>query len=120
MAANAWSSFTEATVVTIPAEAELAEHVEIDITGTGNEAAAQHIVIEAKPFSKAVVVLRHTGSTVLAQNVEFVVNDEAELNVVSVQQWADDATTPPHTTLSWAATHASSTLWCPSAAIWCA
>ena len=91
VAANAWSSFTEATVVTIPAEAELAEHVEIDITGTGNEPAAQHIVIEAKPFSKAVVVLRHTGSTVLAQNVEFVVNDEAELNVVSVQQWADDA-----------------------------
>ena len=91
VAANAWSSFTEATVVTIPAEAELAEHVEIDITGTGNEAAAQHIVIEAKPFSKAVVVLRHTGSTILAQNVEFVVNDEAELNVVSVQQWADDA-----------------------------
>ena len=38
VAANAWSSFTEATVVTIPAEAELAEHVEIDITGTGNEA----------------------------------------------------------------------------------
>ena len=37
------------------------------------------------------MVLRHTGSTVLAQNVEFVVNDEAELNVVSVQQWADDA-----------------------------
>jgi len=91
VAANAWSSFSEATVVTIPAEAELSEHVEIDIDGTGNEPAAQHIVIEAKPFSKAVVVIRHTGSTVLAQNIEFVVDDEAELNVVSVQQWADDA-----------------------------
>ena len=91
VAANAWSSFSEATVVTVPAEAELSEHVEIDIDGTGNEPAAQHIVIEAKPFSKAVVVIRHTGSTVLAQNIEFVVGDEAELNVVSVQQWADDA-----------------------------
>ena len=94
--------------------------MEIDITGTGNEPAAQHIVIEAKPFSKAVVVLRHTGSTVLAQNVEFVVNDEAELNVVSVQQWADDAIHASAHYASWAATHASSTLWCPSAATWCA
>ena len=91
VAANAWSSFKQATVVTIPAEAELTEHVNISIHGNGGEAAAQHIVIEAKPFSKAQVVIRHTGTATVAQNIEFVVADSAQLNVITVQQWEDTA-----------------------------
>lgn len=91
VAANAWSNFSEATVVTIPAEAELSQRVELDITGESTDPAAQHVVIEAKPFSKAVVVLRHTGSVTLSQNVEFIVGDSATLNVITIQQWNDDA-----------------------------
>ena len=64
VAANAWSHFKTATVVTIPAEAELNEQVEIAIVGTHRDPAAQHLVVEAKPFSKSVVVIRHTGSAV--------------------------------------------------------
>ena len=91
VAANAWTHFKTATVVTIPAETELAEHIEIDIDGQHRDAAAQHILIEAKPFSKAVVVIRHTGSAVLAQNIEFLVQDSAQLSVITLQQWNDDA-----------------------------
>ena len=91
VAANAWTHFKTATVVTIPAETELTEHIEIDIDGQHCDAAAQHILIEAKPFSKAVVVIRHTGSAVLAQNIEFLVQDSAQLSVITLQQWNDDA-----------------------------
>ncbi len=92
VAANAWSHFQQATVLTIPAETELDQRVEIDITGEHLDPAAQHLVVEAKPFSKAVVVLKYTGSATLAENVEFIVGDSATLNVITVQQWQDDAT----------------------------
>lgn len=91
VAANAWSNFTEATVITIPQETELTERIEVNIEGNSVDPTAQHILIETKPFSQAVVVLRHTGSAVLSQNVEFVVGDSSTLNVVTVQQWNDDA-----------------------------
>lgn len=92
VAANAWTHFKTATVVTIPAEAELEERIEIEIVGTHKDAAAQHLLIEAEPFSKAVVIIRHSGSATLAQNVEFIVNDSAQLNIITVQQWDDNAT----------------------------
>jgi Fe-S cluster assembly protein SufD len=40
-------------------------------------ATAGHLVIKAGRFSKAVVVVRFTGSAVLADNVEIIVEDGA-------------------------------------------
>lgn len=91
VAANAWSSFNEATVITVGQEDELDQHIALQIQGTSMEPTAQHIVVETKPFSKAVVVLRHAGSAVVSQNVEFKVGDSSSLTVVSVQEWNDDA-----------------------------
>lgn len=91
VAANAWSSFSEATVITVGQEDELDQHIALQIQGTSMEPTAQHIVVETKPFSKAVVVLRHAGSAVVSQNVEFKVGDSSSLTVVSVQEWNDDA-----------------------------
>ena len=91
VAANAWSGFNEATVITVGQEDELDQHIALQIQGTSMEPTAQHIVVETKPFSKAVVVLRHAGSAVVSQNVEFKVGDSSSLTVVSVQEWNDDA-----------------------------
>jgi Fe-S cluster assembly protein SufD len=91
ISANAWSSVTEATVITVPQEAEVTQPVVVDIHGTDATPAAQHLVIDAQPFSKALVVLRHHGSAVLSQNVEFRVGDSANLTVVTLQEWDDDA-----------------------------
>lgn len=91
LAANAWSSFREATVVTVPREAELESPVLVDVEGAGDGAAAQHLVVEAEAFSRALVVLRHHGSAVLSQNVEFRVGESANLTVVTLQEWDDDA-----------------------------
>jgi Fe-S cluster assembly protein SufD len=60
--------------------------------GTGSETAgAGHTVIVAERFSKATIVLVFDGSAVVADNVEIVVEDGAQLTVVSLQDWADDA-----------------------------
>ncbi|HJW01378.1 MAG TPA: Fe-S cluster assembly protein SufD [Arthrobacter sp.] len=91
VSANAWENFSEATVVTIPAEFEADTEINVLITGQGTAAAAQHIVIVAGKFSKALVVLDHQGSAVVSENVEIVVEDGANLTVVSLQEWNDDA-----------------------------
>jgi Fe-S cluster assembly protein SufD len=91
VSANAWEHFTEATVVTIPAEFEADTEVTVLITGQGTAAAAQHLVIVAEKFSKSVVVLDHQGSAVVSENIEIVVEDGADLTVVSLQEWNEDA-----------------------------
>ncbi len=93
VSAAAWNAFTEATVITIPTETVADGEVMVSVTGSGSGsgASAQHILITAEAFSKAVVVLDHQGSATLAQNVEIIVGDGAELTVVSVQEWDDDA-----------------------------
>ncbi|MDI9890592.1 Fe-S cluster assembly protein SufD [Microbacterium sp. IEGM 1404] len=89
-AALAWVHEPEAPLLRIPANVELDEPIVVRLTGTGGLAHA-HVVIEAQPNSRGTVVLRHEGSAHHAQNVEILVRDGAELTVVSVQRWDDDA-----------------------------
>ncbi|MEO3977093.1 Fe-S cluster assembly protein SufD [Streptomyces sp. CAU 1734] len=90
IAAQAYSSFEQATVITVPREAVLTEPVRITVRGEGGVAFG-HQVIELGAFAEAVVVIDHTGDAVLAANVEYVIGDGAKLTVVSVQDWDDKA-----------------------------
>jgi Fe-S cluster assembly protein SufD len=91
IAAQAWSSFVDATVVTIPKEAR-PDAIFIKVAGPGEgKLAYGHLQVRAEQFAEAVVVVDHSGSGTYADNVEFIVGDGAKLNVVSVQDWADDA-----------------------------
>ncbi|MCA1187670.1 MULTISPECIES: Fe-S cluster assembly protein SufD [unclassified Saccharopolyspora] len=93
IAAQAWSSFEQATVITIPKDVQPAEPVSVVVHGPGEgETAFGHIQIRAERFAEAVVVLDYRGSGVLGENVEFITDDSARLSVVSVHDWADDAT----------------------------
>ncbi|MDI3211141.1 Fe-S cluster assembly protein SufD [Arthrobacter sp. AL12] len=91
VSANAWENFTEATVITVPAEVQVDGEVSVLLTGQGTAASAQHVVIVAERFSKSVVVLDHQGTAVVAENVEILVEDGAQLTVISLQEWNDDA-----------------------------
>jgi len=92
IAARVWHEAGKRYAVTIPAEAELDRPVAITLTGTDVErATATHAVITAGPHSRATVVLRFLGSATLTDIVEVVVGDGAELTVVSIDDWADDA-----------------------------
>ena len=92
VAAQAYSSFTEATVVTVGTEVAVADPITVDVQGPGaGEVAYGHLQIRLEPFARAVVVLDQQGSGTYAENVEFVVGDQASLTVVNVHDWADDA-----------------------------
>ncbi|GGY56445.1 Fe-S cluster assembly protein SufD [Streptomyces omiyaensis] len=90
VAAQAYSSFEKASVVTVAKEAVLDEPIRIAVHGQGGVAFG-HQVIELGAFAEAVVVIDHTGDAVLAANVDFVLGDGAKLTVVSVQDWEKDA-----------------------------
>ncbi|ROP41533.1 Fe-S cluster assembly protein SufD [Saccharothrix texasensis] len=91
VAAQAWTSFTEATVVTLPGDAK-SEPTTITVTGAGEgQVAYGHLHVRAEQFAEAVVVIDHRGSGAYADNIEFVVGDGAHLTVVAIQDWADDA-----------------------------
>ena len=92
VSARAYASFGEATVITVPAEADVSRPTVVTVTGAGSEdgAAYGHLLVQAEPFSRAVVVLDHRGSATYADNVELVVGDGATLSVISLQDWADD------------------------------
>lgn len=90
VAAQAYSSFEKASVVTVPKETVLTEPVRIAVHGEGGTAFA-HQVIELGAFAEAVVVIDHTGDAVVAANVDFLLGDGAKLTVVSVQDWDDKA-----------------------------
>jgi len=92
IAAQAYSSFTSATVVTVPAETRASKPSVIRLTGPGEgNVAYGHVQVRAEAFAEAAVVLDHVGSGTYADNVEFVIGEGAKLTVVSVQDWADDA-----------------------------
>ncbi|OAR25235.1 Fe-S cluster assembly protein SufD [Streptomyces sp. ERV7] len=86
IAAQAYSAFEKASVVTVPKEAVLSEPIRIAVHGEGGTVFA-HQVVELGAFAEAVVVIDHTGDAVLAANVDFVLGDGAKLTVVSVQDW---------------------------------
>ncbi|WP_425472968.1 Fe-S cluster assembly protein SufD [Vallicoccus soli] len=92
VAALAWESFETATVVTVPRELEAEGATVVTLTGQGADAAAYgHVLVDAQPFSRAVVVLDHRGSATYADNVELRVGDGARLTVVAIHDWDDDA-----------------------------
>jgi Fe-S cluster assembly protein SufD len=90
VAAQAYSAFDKAGVVTVPKETVLTEPIRIAVHGQGGVAFG-HQVIELGAFAEAVVVIDHTGDAVLAANVDYVLGDGAKLTVVSVQDWGDRA-----------------------------
>lgn len=92
VAAQAYSGFETATVVTVGREVEVAETINITVTGPGEDKVAfGHLQIRLEAFAKATVVIDQRGSGTFAENVEFVLGDSSRLTVVAVQDWADDA-----------------------------
>ncbi|HEU5387774.1 MAG TPA: Fe-S cluster assembly protein SufD [Streptosporangiaceae bacterium] len=90
VSALAYASFGEATVITVPAEADASRPTVVTVTGQGGTGYG-HLLVQAEPFSRSVVVLDYRGSATYAENVELVVGDGASLSVISLQDWDGDA-----------------------------
>jgi Fe-S cluster assembly protein SufD len=87
--ANAWTHFQQALLVRITGD----EHKEVTLTRSalGGFARAAHTVVEVADGANATLILQNSGSAHLAENVEFLLGAGADLTVVSVQEWDDDA-----------------------------
>lgn len=88
VAAQAFSAFDQATVVTVPKDTSVAEPIQITVTGPGAGSVSYgHLQVRAEELSRATVVIDVRGSGTYADNVEFVVGNSAQLTVV----WIADA-----------------------------
>ena len=87
ISAIAWTNASKTLVVEVPENLEVAEptFLKLDLGEIG--AKAVHIFVRAGANSKATVVLDHTGSGSLAENVEIVLDSGAKLDFVSIQDW---------------------------------
>lgn len=92
VAAQAFSNFDEARIVTFAKDTVAKEPVVINVDGPGEgNVAYGHIVIDVQAHAEAVCVLNYRGSGTFADNVEFVIGDGAKLSVVTMVNWDNDA-----------------------------
>jgi Fe-S cluster assembly protein SufD len=85
-AANGWSTFEKALRIAIEGEPEA---LTVTRAAMGAAPRAAHVLVEAAPQSKGLVVLDSRGSASLSENVEIVVGEGADLTLVSLQEWDD-------------------------------
>ncbi|AKU16816.1 Fe-S cluster assembly protein SufD [Luteipulveratus mongoliensis] len=91
-AAVASANTKEALYVRLAAEQEYAQPLRVNVHGNGaGRRSNAHYVLEAGHHSKGLVILDHTGSADHTGNLEVIVGDGANLTVVSLQRWDDDA-----------------------------
>jgi Fe-S cluster assembly protein SufD len=97
ISALAYGQFDQAFVVAVAPEAVVTDPVVVRLVGPGTATPAYaHTVIEVGTLAEATVVLEHTGSATLADNVEVLVGDGAKLSFVTVADWAPDAVQAQH------------------------
>ena len=87
-AANAWSTFEKALSITVDGDTAPITVSRFDL---GPAPRAAHVVITAKAGSTGLVVLSSRGPATLSENVEILVEADANLTVVSLQEWEPDA-----------------------------
>ncbi|TFD78091.1 Fe-S cluster assembly protein SufD [Cryobacterium sp. Sr8] len=87
--ANAWTSFERALAITVTGEDE--KVLTLTRENLGSAPRAAHTIIEARPFSRATVILQNSGDARITENVEIILGDSANLTVITVQEWNADA-----------------------------
>jgi Fe-S cluster assembly protein SufD len=97
-AARVLAEVPSSLLVDVPADTDVDEPVIVQLAGqSAASTEAGHVALRFGAHARATVVLNHTGSASLAQVVEVAVGDGAQVTVVSVQDWADDAVHLTHT-----------------------
>ncbi len=87
VAAQAYSAFEKAGVLTVPKETVLTEPIRIAVHGEGGTAYAHQVVELLVPSPRPWSSSTTPVTRVLAANVDYVLGDGAKLTVVPVQDW---------------------------------
>ena len=89
-----------AMLLDVPADGQPSGPVVIELNGTDAERYVYgQLVLRIGANASVTVVLRHTGSARYAASTSVLVGPGAHLNLVSLQDWADDAVHSGHTGL---------------------
>jgi Fe-S cluster assembly protein SufD len=81
-----------AMLVDVPAEVELDEPVYVRLHGeSADDLVWGHVVVRIGHHSRARVIFEHTGSARYSASTSVLVEDSAQLDLVSLQLWDDDA-----------------------------
>ncbi|ARC56862.1 FeS cluster assembly protein SufD [Frondihabitans sp. 762G35] len=88
-AANAASNVENVLLVTLTGDEP--SSITIGRSGLDTSARAGHTIVHATANSSSIVILQNSGPANLVENVEIVVDEGAQLTVVSVQEWDDEA-----------------------------
>ncbi len=91
-AARVLAEVPSSLLIDVPAETEVGEPIVVELKGEdATNTEAGHVAMRFGAHSKAIVVINHAGSAAMAAVFEIVVGDGADVTVVSIQDWADDA-----------------------------
>jgi len=86
VSAAGWEAAKAAYLISIPANSS-PEPSSIEIKSLVSDPSALHLIVHAAKGSQATVVLEHNGDAVLSENIEIILDDEARLTLVSIQEW---------------------------------
>ncbi|MEV4639456.1 Fe-S cluster assembly protein SufD [Actinoplanes sp. NPDC049548] len=87
ISALAYGSAAAVTLIDVAAETVTDTPAVIRVVGQGTEAAAARTYVKVGNFAKVTIVLEQTGTATLADNVEVVLGDSAQLTFVTLAEW---------------------------------
>ncbi|MEV6601181.1 Fe-S cluster assembly protein SufD [Actinoplanes sp. NPDC051346] len=87
ISALAHGSAAEVTLIDVAPETVSDTAAVIRVVGQGGEAAAARTYVRVGNFAKVTIVLEQTGTATLADNIEVVVGDSAQLTLVTIAEW---------------------------------
>ena len=96
VSALAYGSADGVTLIEVAPETEPAEAVVVRVVGKGGDAAAARTVVKVGAFAKVTVVLEQVGTAFLADNIEVVLGDSAQLTFVTLAEWDAGAVQAQH------------------------
>ena len=96
ISALAYGSAKSVTLIEVAPEAEIAEPVVVQRQGKGGDPAGARTFVKVGAFAKVTLVLEQTGTATLADNVEVVIGDSAQLTFVTSAEWDAGAVQAQH------------------------
>nr|WP_296072644.1 Fe-S cluster assembly protein SufD [uncultured Actinoplanes sp.] len=96
ISALAYGSAAAVNLIEVATETEADRPALIKVVGKGGEASASRTVVKVGAFSKVTIVLEQTGTATLADNIEVVIGDSAQLTFVTLAEWDAGAVQAQH------------------------
>ena len=87
VSAAGWEAAKAAYLIAVPKDALLKDPSTVQIQSLVADPSALHVIVHAAKGSSSTIVIEHRGDAVLSENIEVIVDDEATLTLVSIQEW---------------------------------